>query len=207
MNKKTVLIVLIAVGAGLITVSLFTSDRSTPTQSPIISTSPAVKPASSVPILSSKTKIYIDPSGFKFTYPDDINVEPKKTTDNSTYSHLILSSKKEKGTIGILIQDTSLKDSSAWVKNLEKASPSPIPIALAELKGFKVTGKKTVDIGLVDQGVLYTITLDSPSSTYWEKALEKVAGTFMFIPQNNTSAPSTESGGDDIFFEGEETIE
>lgn len=207
MNKRITILIILLIGitivtGGFIVQSLVTSNNTTPTN---ILTQPEtnIEP-------SSKTKEYIDASGFSFKYPDDVTVEKLEATDDTIYSQLKLSAQIE-GSVVIIVQDTEFKTFEDWKVSNNTVS-NVKEVTLGSLKGNEVhVGTLTRTIA-IDQGILFSLDLDAKENKdYWDKVYEGIRTSFTFkAPENSVSTGTTTSAdtgaGDDVIFE-EEVIE
>lgn len=158
-------------------------------------------------------KEFIDPAGFKFSYPNNLKVEKDELDKDTLYSSLSLLAQDETvGSIKLIAQSSSLTKIEDWFKSSKIGLKETKKIKFADLNAyeFEQDGKKT--LVALDQGVLFTITITPLSDpNYWTKIYEGIVKTFAFIQPENTSATSqTSSSGesaDDVVFEGEEVVE
>lgn len=174
------------------------------------------KTVSAVPdknLPSEITKEYTDPSGFTISYPDDLTLENKESTDSASYASIELIKKGMGGSISIDIVDTKLKTTQAWVTQNKYASDSATisEKQLGALAGTQVVTKDKSIILAIDNGILFMITTTfGGEEEFWKSANENIVKSFSFIqPQAETSGASDAApmqGGDDISVE-EETVE
>ena len=161
----------------------------------------------------SKLTEYKDPSGFKFSYPQNLNLQKKQINDQTIYSLLELTSPKNQGKLEIRVEDSQLKKIDDWFLNGKLATrPADIKkIKLAEMDGRQFSEKgKFLTIAL-DQGVLFTFTvIPEKNKNFWLNVNEKIIKTFAFEPPENTgenTSNNNASSEEDVIFEGEEIIE
>ncbi len=177
---------------------------------------PTKKTVSAVPdkkMPSETTKDYTDSSGFTISYPDDLILENKESTDSASYASIELIKKGMGGSISIDIVDTKLKTTQAWVTQNKYASDSATisEKQLGALAGTQVVTKDKSIILAIDNGILFMITTTfGGEEEFWKSANENIVKSFSFIqPQAETSGASDAApmqGGDDISVE-EETVE
>src|SRR3989338_6400172 len=67
--------------------------------------------------ISDNLKEYIDPSGFKFKYPDNFSLSSADQTSENIYSSLTLGSDKVASQTTILVEATSAKSLDDWLLN------------------------------------------------------------------------------------------
>lgn len=152
---------------------------------------------------------YEDPSGFSFSYPDNLSISKEEVVDTQTYTDLQLFSKDVSGSLKLKIADSKFKTLDDWLKaNQIPSSNTPKEVNLGNLKALEVKTSDTLMLGALDQGVLFTIQVPLLEEDFWMKVYEKVLSGFTFIPANaGTSAVTTASQGEDVTFEGEEVVE
>jgi hypothetical protein len=212
MNKKTLISLMIfsVLIIGFITFKFFS--RSQKLISPISEQSIKISPSKSAP---EKLKEYIDPSGFKFSYPDNLNLTKIDSTDQTVYSNLKISTKKNIGSIRINVSESQLKTIDDWFKK-EKLSTKPAEIKtikLADIEGRQfIINNSSITLAF-DQGALFNITADFKNDhKYWDEVNNTIIKTFAFTQPETTSDESATSStndqeNEDVIFEGEEVIE
>lgn len=167
-----------------------------------------------VPSPAAGSKSYTDPAGFKFNYPKDLDVAAKKMTDDSVYSDLEIKSKDSTGGATIKAVDSNLIKIDDYFKDKKISSFSGgiSKLKLADIDARQYQVNSQIITVALDQGVLFTITVDLPveKKDYWQKANNTLISSFAFVaPQNTTSTDTNSSseGEDDVIFEGEEVIQ
>ncbi len=196
MDKKTVILLLIAVGlvVGVILVLL------NPKKS-LLST-PQTKQETKTQISPSQTlKSYSDPSGFTFSYPDNLSLVNNDPKDNSIYADIQLTAKGVEGSLAIKIVDSKVNSLDDWVKTT-KSTQAPKEVKLGILKALEITSEDKLLLGSIDQGVLFTMEI--PKKDFWMTVHDQVLADFSFAPP----PVSLGSGSSDsVVFEGEEVAE
>lgn len=201
MNKKTLILLLIAGGLIVgILIMLFGPKKNTLSTPNSLNKTQAV-----VQISASKTlKSYTDPSGFTFSYPDNLSLVNNEPKDNSTYADIQLAVKGADENLAIKIVDSKLATLDDWVKTTKSSQPSK-EAKLGNLKALEVIADDKLLLGALDQGVLFTIeTPNKSNKDFWITVHDKVLADFSFAPPP-TSGGTGSSGG--ITFEGEEVVE
>jgi len=167
-----------------------------------------------VPSPAAGFKSYTDPAGFKFNYPEDLNVTAKKITDDSVYTDLEIKPKDGTGEATIKAVDSNLAQIDDYFKDKKTSSffGKITKLKLADIDGRQYQINSQIITVALDQGVLFTITTDLPTEkkAYWQKVNNTLISSFAFVaPQNNTSTDTGSSSGgeDDVIFEGEEVVE
>lgn len=157
---------------------------------------------------------YSDESGFEFTFSPGLSIKPNDELLDTQYSEIEITSAKRKGNININVETSTMTSFIEWEKenkiNIKTNPPKELKIADLPTKQYLVD-KKTVTIAF-DQGVLFTLTLDSAdNAAYWITNYNKIISSFKIsLPQEEVSGTTgtsdqTIDGG--VEYEGEETIE
>lgn len=207
MNKKTILLLCIALGLILaIILILFRGSTKNSLLSPVAHKQEAVQ------IKPSETLIeYNDPSGFSFSYPDNLSLVKNEVVDTDTYADIQLTDKAVNGSLSLKISDSKFTSLDEWVKlNKNASKDSPKEIKLGNLKALEIKTNDRLYLGALDLGVLFTIEMPLIENDFWMKVYNKVLSDFSFAPQSNESVTTqggTNASSDDIAFEGEEVIE
>ena len=207
MNKKTLLLLFVA--GGLITGALVLFFR--PQKS--LSTPGTNQANRIVNVEPSKTlKIYTDPSGFSFNYPDNLSLGNNELKDNNTYAQLQLTTKETGGSLSLKISDSKFKSIDEWVKQNTSTQP-PKVVNLGNLKGLEIKVGDRLLLGVLDSGILFNIEVPlGETKDYWMKVYSSVIKDFSFAPpaKDNTALQGSSQGSgssDDVSFEGEEVVE
>lgn len=202
MNKKTIFFLGLALGAVIVAAKLifFSSQQNSPLFTP------TVQKESTRQILPSETlKVYQDPSGFTFSYPDNLSLTNNEAEDISTYADIQLSSKEVNGSLALKISDSKFRSIDEWVKiNKNDSSPTPKEVKLGNLKATEITTNDRLLLGALDQGIFFTIEMPLVEKDFWMKVYNKVLADFSFAPPSPDSITSQSAG---VTFEGEETVE
>ena len=158
--------------------------------------------------LKARLKIYEDPAGFLFKYPENLTVKINKINDQSVFSSLTLTSKSEKGNITIEAVTSNLQNLEDWLsENKIPSNRQKIKLADIDAISFEQTGK--VITTALDIGTLLTFTVDyQKNKNYWLDVNKTILSTFAFSAPEEAPAGVGDSPADeDIIFEGEEVIE
>ena len=153
----------------------------------------------------SETSIdYSDPSGFTFSYPDNLSIT-KKETDTNTYADLQLFSKEVNGNLSLKIYDSKFKTLETWVKaNQDATVGEPKEVKLGNIKAIEIKTADRLLLGALDQGIFFNIEMPLVEEDFWMKVYSKILADFSFTaPQANTDSSSDET----VSFEGEEVVE
>lgn len=201
MPRKTILtivLILAALAAGLF---VFNLNK----QKPFSSNPLILQPKKATP---SATSIqYDDPSGFSFSYPDNLSIIKNDITDNSTYADLQLSSKDVSGSLNIKIADSKFATLDEWLKLNEKAEVGkPKEVKLGNLKALEIKTGDRLLLGALDQGIFFDIEMPLLETDFWNKAYEKVLANFSFTQADNSSNQGSTTA-DGVSFESEEVAE
>lgn len=194
-NKKIVIIIVLALIVGGTSI-LFLNRPKSPLSSPLSTQTKKVVP-------SEIFLEYSDPSGFTFSYPDNLSIT-KKEVDESTYADLQLFSNEVNGSLSLKISDSQFKSIDDWVKS-NTTGETPKEVKLGNLKALELRLKDRLLMAALDQGIEFNIEMPLLEEDFWMKVYNKVLESFSFVaPQ--TSASDTTSL-DDVIFEGEEVVE
>jgi len=157
-------------------------------------------------------KEYLDPSGFKFSYPENLKLEVKDITSSKTlYADIEITSDDKKGKIRIKVEDTTKTFFDEFVKD-----KTTIETKVDDIEAYQFQEKKQLVTAAYDQGVQFTITADqSQEKSYWFGLNKQILNSFKFVqpeqPASQQGGPASPAGGttteDDVIFEGEEVIE
>jgi hypothetical protein len=167
-------------------------------------------------VTPSKTFIeYEDPSGFSFSYPDNVSLSNRasedidQVSDPDAYAQLQLFSKDKSGSLNLKIADTKFKTLEEWLKaNNIPETLTPEEKKLGDLKAFEVKTKDRLMLAALDQGVLFTIESPLIEEAFWNEVYNKVVSDFSFAPpQIADKQASGVTLGEAVVFEGEEVVE
>lgn len=199
MNRKTLLLLCLALGAIVVAVMIFFNPQKSYLSSPIAKQQ---QPAN-LPIQPSETlKEYQDPSGFTFSYPDNLSLVKNEVADDVTYADINLTAKGLIGNLALKISDTNFASLDEWIKvNKSASSETPKEVKLGTLKALEMKTKDRLLLGALDQGVLFTIEIPLEKEGFWMKVLNIILADFSFAP------PTQGSTTEEVTFEGEEIVE
>ena len=199
MNKKIVIFILI-IGLMLVAGKLLlfpASDKAS-----INSAEQAVN----VEIKPSETnKSYSDPSGFTFSYPDNLSLTTNELTD-ATYAEVQLSAKGVEGNLILKITDSKFATLDEWTKSIKDAEGTPKDAKLGTLKAIEIKTASGLKLAAIDSGVIFTVDLAKPQNDFWNKVYNKVTADFSFAPPTQDNVSSS-AGSSDVSFEGEVVVE
>jgi hypothetical protein len=204
--KKLMLIVSGLVVAG--TLAFFLLNRTTQ-QSSLSGNEATLAAMDEAVTPSSKTKEYIDSSGFTFSYPDDLTIETKEV-DKTAYSNLELTADDVEGLISIQVADTMAASVDAIIKknkDLSATAVKKVTLAGLDARQYKLNDQ-FITLAL-DNGVLFTLIAHiQENEPYWQLVYAKIIETFAFTPAPPVDTSATTGGGEEeVIFEGEEIIE
>lgn len=147
---------------------------------------------------------YADPSGFSFSYPDNLSLTKNETADEEAYADILLSANGVNGSLNLKIADSKFKSIDEWIKANQTASQeAPKEVKLGNLNASEIRLKDRLLLGALDQGVLFTIEMPLLEEDFWLKVYHKILETFSFAPPSASVGSSSE----DVTFEGEEVVE
>ncbi|MDP3973228.1 MAG: PsbP-related protein [Candidatus Daviesbacteria bacterium] len=147
---------------------------------------------------------YSDPSGFSFSYPDNLSLDKKVSEDEAAYADLLLSAKGVNGSLSLRIADSELDSIDEWVKvNQTSFKEDPKEVKLGNLPALEINLNDRIITGALDQGVLFTLEMPKIEEEFWMKVYQKILTDFSFTTPEAESVVSS----DDVIFEGEEVVE
>lgn len=163
-------------------------------------------------ITPSKTLISCeDPSGFKFDYPDNLSISIEELSDPSTYSSLQVYSKKTDGSISLTVSDTKLKNTEDWIKENNFSTAKIKDTKIANLEAKEITSSDRVYLIAIDNGVQFVFEMPTINQKFWTPTFEKIVSNFSFgstdTQASQASTQTTAQAQEEVFFEGEETVE
>lgn len=199
LSKKTILlaVAVIILMVIMLKIAIFSSPANK-TSDPLVTGSAPVQ------INPSETfKVYSDPSGFTFDYPDNLSLTKNDLTD-ATFADLQLSAKGVEGSLILKVTDSKFLSAESWAKSIKDIEGQPKEVKLGNLRALEVKTASGIKLASIDQGVIFSI--DVSQNDFWMKVYNKVLADFSFAPpaQDNTSLSGT---SDDVSFEGEEVVE
>lgn len=199
MTRKTVLLLCVLGAAATLILIFYRNQQKTSLFTPVANQDETTKQTS-----PSETFIeYNDPSGFSFSYPDNLTLEKNEIEDNSTYADLKLSAKEVNGSLNLIIADSKFVSLSDWLKKNALTAVSK-EVSLGNLKALEVKTNDRLLLGALDQGVLFTIEVPLIEEDFWMKVYNKILSEFIFAPPQQEAVSSSSEG---VSFEGEEVVE
>lgn len=153
---------------------------------------------------SATSKEYSDPSGFSFSYPDNLSLNKNEAEDNATYADIQLSSKEVSGSISIKITDSKFKSLDEWLEN-QGITQKPKEVKLGDLAAWEIQLNDRLILGALDQGILFNIEIPLVEKDFWLPVYNNILTDFSFALPEITASGYTDSS--DIILEGEEIVE
>lgn len=152
---------------------------------------------------------YTDPSGFSFSYPDNLSISKAEIEDLKTYADLQLYSKDVNGSLSLRITDSKFTSLNDWLKANEiPSSNTPKDVKLGNLKALEVTTNDRLLLGALDQGVFFNIEMPLIQKDFWMKVYNRILTEFTFtLPDAKDPSGISNSSSEDVIFEGEELVE
>lgn len=205
MNKKLALITLIL--AGVMAVSwkyIFLQKGSSFTTPQSDNQLPSL--GKSQLSVSKTVKEYTDQSGFSFNYPDNLSLTNNEIKSERTYADIKLSMKELEGDISIVISDSSFNKLEDWALANSVESSTVTEAKLGNLKASEMLNTDRLILGVLDQGVLFTVEVKfGDSRDFWMEAYNKILEEFTFVIPTANSI-STANFSEEVIFEGEEVV-
>lgn len=202
-NKKIIIVSLSILVIVIVLVLLIFNSKKKIAPASLISLENKITVAEKEP--SKILKVYNDDSGFSFKYPEDVQINKKDTTNDSTaYANLEISSSQTKGSISVKVLDTKFKSVDEWF--LENKLTSAKEIKIGEISGKEANINNKITAAGLDQNVLFVIEVDSQNQKYWDDVYQTILSSFTVIPQQSLSSQSSDNSSGDAILE-EETVE
>lgn len=156
----------------------------------------------------SETSIeYTDPTGFSFSYPDNLSIAKNEAEDPNSYADLQLYSKDVSGSISLKIADTKLKTLDDWLKESKVSSDSATEKKLGELKAIESRVSDRLMLAAIDKGVLFRIEVPLIEEGFWMRVYNKLLTDFAFVSPVSNDTQGVSDSSDDVTFEAEEVVE
>ena len=210
MSKKHIFVILALLATiGVIIILLFNLTKKENLKSPLVKDKPESSQITQK--LSATQKEYIDPTGFKFKYPDNFSVSTAEQLTENIYSSLTLKSDDIEGKTEILVESTNAKSLDDWLnqnsKKIVKEKLQKIKLADMDAVQFE-KDNKVVTNAFDTGGVLFTITTElKPNRDTMFKLNNMVISSFAFQTPQIPAESNSKSEEGDVIFEGEEVIE
>lgn len=159
-------------------------------------------------VTPSKTlKTYTDPSGFSFSYPDNLSLLNNELKDANSYAELQLTGSGVEGSLVLKIADSKLASLDEWIKTNKNASSEvPKEVKLGNLKALEIKNNNKLLLGALDQGILFTIEVPLSEKDFWMDVYTKVIADFSFVPPSTAGSSTGEGSSSDVTFDGEEVV-
>ncbi len=159
---------------------------------------------------SKTVKAYADPTGFTFSYPDNLSLLPNELKDANTYADIQLTAKGVEGSLHLTISDSKFKSLEEWIKSTD-SKEKPQEVQLGNLKAKEIvstdssSGASKLMLGALDSGVLFNIEIPlGANKVFWMSVYSSVLKDFAFTTP--VEATASQGSSDDISFEGEEVV-
>ena len=202
MNKKTVLLLglIVILIIGIVWALSFRPQKSL--TSPKLSQEGIQKQINPSEILIE----YNDPSGFTFSYPDNLSIVKNEVEDDITFADLQLSSKDISGSLSFKITESKLASLDEYLK-ANKIAQTPKEISLGKLKAIEVKLGDRLILASLDQGVLFNIEVPLIEEDFWMKVYKDILTNFSFASPEVVTSQDNSVLTSDVSFEGEEVVE
>lgn len=201
------IIIVVVLAAGTAAVIIFSQPKTEKISTPVVDKGKNSEPSPAVGM-----KVFHDPSGFTFSYPENLLASSAANIkDQSVYSELTLSSTEKKGGIEIQALSSNLKKVDAWLteNKIPLTDQRVVKLKLADLEARQLNEKTSITTVAVDSGVIFLISTDLQDDTdYWKNVTNDVVSTFKFVqPASASNTSGDNSSSDDVVLEGEEVVE
>jgi len=159
-------------------------------------------------------KVWEDPAGFKFSYPEEIAIDDHQE-DEENYAHLELTTSAYPGRILIWMKDKIENKLEIWASNQEgDFQILDSEIAGQSAKKLAFASPKKLVTAFFDQEVIIILEV-YPENDWWLKTYDQIIDSFELIPlagedKAKSQAPGAwqpGTGDTGIIDEGEEIVE
>jgi len=153
---------------------------------------------------STTLKTYSDPSGFSFSYSDNLSLLNNDLKDSNSYAELQLTAKGVNGSLILKITDSKLASLDEWAKLNKTDTDTAKEVKLGNLKALEITTKDKLLLGSLDQGILFIIEVPTEKNKdFWMEVYNKLLTDFSFAPPTQADVSSS----NEVTFDGEESVE
>jgi len=208
-QKKVLIILALVVVIGVIGGLLWFRSRQT---APEV-LSPTQRTSEVTPTQTGKNLLtWNDQAGFTFQYQPGMKIN-KHDEDQENYAHLDLYLDSKDGAVKILASDTKYKTVGDWATKEKKNAQTGTVKTETTLSGkpaMKITFPETKEtiIGIIDEGILFTIELTPDKEGSWQKVFDQTVSSFTLVyPTAAPSSQGSSAGSDSDVVEEEEIIE
>lgn len=158
----------------------------------------------------TKLTTWEDPAGFKFSYPEDLEIDPHEE-DTQNYAHLELTSPGHEGKIIIWVKETKYTNIDDWAGE-EAGKGQVFDTELGDKPAKKIAYSEPVMLATVtiDVDALVLIEMTPDKQGYWQAVYDQILTSFTFIPiEGEEAAPEGQgkTAPANIIEEPEEVIE
>lgn len=160
---------------------------------------------------SKNYRLYEDPAGFSFKYPDNVAVEVQAFDSKTAYAKLEIVDKAISGSIKLSVNDSKLTKLTDWFEenNLDIADFKTSDKKLADLTALEARSADKLFLLALDGKVLFVLEVNLDQDRFWEKVYDQLLATFQLVLPKEDTAPANGASDDTsgIIFEGEEVVE
>ena len=149
---------------------------------------------------------YNDPSGFTFSYPDNLSIVKNEVEDDITFADLQLSSNDISGSLSFKITESKLTSLDEYLK-INKITQTPKEVSMGKLEAIEVKLGDRLILASLDQGVLFNIEVPLIEEDFWMKVYKDILTNFSFASPEVVTSQDNSVLTSDVSFEGEEVVE
>lgn len=145
---------------------------------------------------AEQTLTWNDPAGFAFKYSSSIKIN-NHPEDNVNYAHLDLTANGKQGGVLILAEDSKYKTLDLWFKTdsrVKGGASLDLTLGGKTAKKVSVSSGGKVIIGVIDDGLLFTVELNPGAEGYYKKIFDQIVSSFEFTPLPTEKSSSSTSG-------------
>lgn len=153
-----------------------------------------------------------DPAGFSAQYPDGLTVN-KHDEDKDNYAHVEFTNAAHPGGLIIWVKDLpkGITTTASWGKKMSASSSAILfDTTIGGQPAQKVLNSspnKTVAVGAVYDGVLWTVETNLADASYWQSVHDTIVGSFTFKPVSTPAAAAAAPDASDQPVDEEEVIQ
>lgn len=145
-----------------------------------------------------KTATYVDSSGFKFAYPQELIIKDVSGEDSNIYSSLEISSTKQVGKTTIKIVDSSYDSLESFLSSKEATGAGvsrDVALSSMPARQIQFTNPKRLETVAISDLIMYSIESHLDENGYWNKVHNQIVSS-LSVEIQNTSVVSNDNSSD-----------
>lgn len=173
-----------------------------------ISSLPSTSPISQVQV---KTKVWEDPAGFRFEYPENLTVNNHPENKND-YAQVELSAAGQSGGLTVWMKDLPRGGVEGWASGYKDGQVIDSQLGGRGAKKVVKTDSGKMMIAAEDNEVIVIIDMTPGDDSYWGDVFKKVSDSFEFVsvsegPASAQAQETVSQTSDSGVVEEEEVVE